>query len=95
MARNKSRFKRPKNRGFSGALAEKKTISSPKDLRYYADSGESCHVFNFEPAFVPGSCSLCDSRIVMLVEKTSLTSTYKGDVVLPFEKANIRLKKVL
>ena len=45
--------------------------------------------------FVQGSLTPCHARTVMLADKTSVMSTHMGEVVLPFEHANIRLQNVL
>ena len=73
---------------------DKTTVLPPKDHRTYNDSGATCHCFHCESYFVPGSLVPCQ-REVMLADKNSVTATHMGDVILPFENANIRLKHVL
>ncbi|MBW5416393.1 GAG-pre-integrase domain-containing protein, partial [Pseudomonas sp. MAG002Y] len=86
---------RPKKTEIAGSLVEKTTLSPPKDHRSYADSGATCHCFHSRSVFVQGSLTPCKPRHVMLADKTSVTSTHMGEVVLPFEHANIRLQNVL
>ena len=86
---------RSKKTEIAGSLVEKITLSPPKDHRSYADSGATCHCFHSRSVFVQGSFTPCEARTVMLADKTSVTSTHTGEVVLPFEHANIRLQNVL
>ena len=78
-----------------GATVEKTTLSPPHDLRSYADSGATVHCFHSEIAFVPGSLESCDERTIFLADKTCVKSNYCGDVLLPFQNANVRLKRAL
>jgi len=80
---------------FAGASVEKTTIVPPNDLRSYADSGATVHCFHSEAAFVPGSLELCETRTVLLADKTSVTATQCGEVIMPFENAVLRLKGAL
>ena len=79
----------------AGATVEKTTISPPRDHRSYADSGATVHCFHAESVFVPGSLRPCGERTVLLADKTPVTSEWSGEVVIPFENANIRLMDVL
>ena len=79
----------------AGAMVEKTTISPPCDLRSYADSGATVHCFHSDLAFVPGSLEPCETRTVMLADKRSVNSNQCGDVIIPFQNANIRLKGAL
>ena len=90
-----TRPKKPVNVEFAGASVESTTISPPKDLRSYAESGATCHCFHSKSAFVPNSLGPCVPRTVLLPNKMSVTATQMGEVLLPFENANIRLGKVL
>lgn len=79
----------------TGATVERTTIQPPDDHNTYADSGATVHCFHSNMCFVPGSLIACDTRTVMLADKTSVTAHVSGEVILPFEHANIRLKDVL
>lgn len=78
-----------------GNNMEQTTINPPKDHRTYHDSGATSHVFHSKESFVPGSIVECEPRIVLLADKSSVTASKRGQVILPFEHANIRLKEVL
>ena len=79
----------------AGAMVEKTTISPPRDHCSYADSGATVHCFHSESCFVPGSLKPCESKTVLLADETPVTSNLTGEVIIPFENANIRLKDVL
>lgn len=79
----------------AGAAVEKTTITPANDMRSYADSGATVHCFHSKSAFVPGSLQKCGARTVMLANKTSVESEYYGNVILPFENANVRLQRAL
>ena len=74
---------------------ERTTINPPKDDRTYHDSGATSHVYHTEDAFVPGSITECEPRTVLLADKSSIIASKQGEVILPFQNANIRLKCVL
>jgi len=74
---------------------ERTTINPPKDDRTYHDSGATSHVYHTEDAFVPGSLVGCEPRTVLLADKSSIIASKRGEVILPFDNANIRLKHVL
>jgi len=76
----------------AGAAVQKTSVLPPKDNRSYADSGATGHFFHCEDLFVPGSLKACDETTVLLADQTSVQSTQCGDVILPFQNANIRLK---
>ena len=78
-----------------GASVEKTTVNPPRDHSSYADSGATVHCFHSESFFVPGSLSECDTRTIMLADKTTVTANRSGEVVIPFENANVRLRNVL
>lgn len=82
--------------GIAGAAVQKvdkTSISPPKDHRSYADSGAICHFFHCDSDFVAGSLVPCEERTVMLADKTSVTATHVGEVILPFYNADVRLKR--
>lgn len=79
----------------AGAMITKTTICPPQNMASYADSGATVHCFHSENVFVAGTLESCDERIVMLADKTSVVAKECGDVILPFENANIRLKRAL
>ena len=81
--------------GYVAASVEKTTVDPPRDLCSYADSGATVHCFHSESVFVPGSLTECDTRTILLADKTSVTSSRSGDVIIPFENANVRLKGAL
>ena len=76
-------------------MIEKTTIVPPKDQGTYADSGATVHCFYSESSFVPESIVECETRTVMLADNTSVKASFCGDVILPFDHANIRLKRAL
>jgi GAG-pre-integrase domain len=65
-----------------------------KDVYSYIDSGATSLVFHNPRVFVPGSLSVCESRSIALADKSEVRATHFGEVVLPFENANIRLTGV-
>jgi hypothetical protein len=69
-------------------------VNAPKDFSSYIDSGATSHVFFHPRAFVPGSLEACDTRMISLADKSEIRATHSGEVVLPFENANIRLTDV-
>ena len=74
---------------------ERTTISPPKDHCTYYDSGATTHVFHCKDAFVKESLRDCEPRTVLLADKSPVTASKCGEVLLPFEYADIRLKSVL
>lgn len=44
---------------------------------------------------MPGSLAPCERRTVTLAGKTTVTTNICGEIILPFEKVNIRLQKAL
>ena len=80
---------------FAGTMIEKTTIVPPKDQGTYADSGATVHCFYSESSFVPESIVECETRTVMLADNTSIKASFCGDVILPFDHADIRLKRAL
>lgn len=74
---------------------EHTTVTPPKDDRTYHDSGATSHVYHSEDAFVTGSIAECEPCTVLLADKSSITASQRGEVILPFDNANIRLKHVL
>ena len=76
-------------------IVEKTTISPPADHRSYADSGATVHCFHTLEAFVPGSLKPCPRSTVLLANKSSVETNQCGEVILPFENANVRLRRVL
>lgn len=93
--------KAPKSAGKSGkveiagATVEKTTISPPNNRRSYSDSGATAHCYHDESAFIPGSLKACEPRTIMLADETSVVTKQCGDVLMPFEFANVRLTEVL
>ena len=71
------------------------TVRPPKDHCTYYDSGATTHVFYSEEAFVPGSIAHCAPKRVLLADKSSVTASKRGEVMLSFEHINIRLGSVL
>lgn len=81
-----------KNVEIAGTLLQKATVLPPRDNRSYADSGATAHFFHSQSLFVPGSMKECDPTTVLLADKTPVSSTECGDVIIPFRDANIRLR---
>ena len=79
----------------AGTMIEKTTITPPKDQRTYADSGATVHCFHSQSSFVPESMVQCEVRTVILADNTLVQTNLCGDVILPFEHVNIRLKRAL
>lgn len=79
----------------AGAAVEKTTITPRDVLRSYADSGETVHCFHSESAFVTESLQDCDTRTVLLTDKTYVQCDNFRNVIWRFENANIRLKRAL
>ena len=80
----------------AGTVVEKVTVAVPKNEHgTYADSGATVHCFHSKSAFVSCSITSCDPRTVMLADKSSVISRVCGEVILPFENANVRLRNVL
>jgi GAG-pre-integrase domain len=75
----------------AGATVDRTSVNVPKDRSSYIDSGATAHVFHNPRVFVPGSLSVCESRSIALAGKSEDRATHVGEVVLPFENANIRL----
>jgi hypothetical protein len=78
----------------AGATVARTSVNVPKDLSSYIDSGATAHVFHNPRVFVPGSLSICEPRSIALADKSEVCATHVGEVVLPFENANIRLTGV-
>eukprot|EP00171_Calliarthron_tuberculosum_P008425 IDg8425t1 len=78
-----------------GATVEKASISPPNDRRSYADSGATVHCFYNEFAFIAGSLKPCTPRTIMLADATPVVANKSGDVLVPLQNANIRLKEAL
>lgn len=76
----------------AGAVVHKTTVLPPQDNRSYADSGATGHFFHSHSLFDPVTIRKCETTMVVLADKTTVSSNKCGDVVLPFENANIRLK---
>lgn len=91
---NKSSKKKGKVELLS-ATVEKTTLSPPDGDLSYADSGATAHCFHSKSSLVPGTLQSCEEVTVLLADKTPVTASFFGDVILPFENANIRLKRVL
>lgn len=79
VAEDKPRLNKTK---ITGSLFEKTTLPPLEDLQWYNDSGSTCHFFHSRSAFKPGSLTPCDTRTVMLADKTSVTSTHMGEVII-------------
>lgn len=71
------------------------TVQPPKDHRTYYDSGATTHVFYSEQFFIIGSIEMCEPRTVLLADKSTVVASKRGEVLLPFKHANIRLTSVL
>ena len=93
--KNKSSPGKARKIKFAGTMIEKTTIAPPKDQGTYADSGATVHCFHSESSFVPESIVGCETRTVMLAHNTSVKTNFCGNVILPFDHANIRLKRAL
>jgi hypothetical protein len=78
----------------AGATVDRTSVNAPKDLSSYIDSGDTAHVFHNPRMFMPGSLAVCESRTISLADKSEVHATHSGEVVLPFENANIRLTGV-
>lgn len=70
---------------------EKISIEAPKDYCTYYDSGATSHVFHDEKEFIPGSLKEAETTIFHLADKSTVTSSNQGKVLLTFSNANIRL----
>jgi hypothetical protein len=66
------------------------SVNVPKDLPSYIDNCATSHVFYNPRVFVPCSLSVCESCTIALADKSEVCATHTGEVVLPFENANIR-----
>lgn len=96
--KNSPKEKKPRSIGeveLAGAVILKTTINPPHDSRTYADSGATVHCFNFVDLFVAGTLQECPPRDVMLVDKSCVTAEKCGDLLLPFENANVMLKNAM
>lgn len=76
----------------SGENKEKSTVIPRKDFRSYADSAATGHSFHSKLLFVPGSLRKCYQTTILLADKMSVTANKCGEVIFPFENANISLK---
>lgn len=74
---------------------ERTTVSPPNDLRTYYDSGATSHVFNSETVLKQGTLTECIPCTVLLADKSSVVASKRGEVIVQFENADIRLTKVL
>jgi len=72
----------------AASLREHTTVAPPNDLRNYADSGATIHLFIEQMFFIPGSIVECEIRTV------SVADIY-GEVILRCININIRLTDVL
>lgn len=76
-------------------MIEKTCVIPPQDLRCYADSGTTSHVFHNTDAFAPGSLTRYDPRKVSLADKSMVTATHSGEVIIPLEHVNMRRRNIL
>lgn len=74
---------------------ERTTVNPPEDLGTYYDSGATSHVFHSMNVFEPGTLHECEPCTVLLADKSSVVASKCGEVIIPFEHADIRLGKVL
>lgn len=58
----------------AGSVVEKTTISRPDNLQAYANIGTTTNCFSSEDSFDSGTIRSCDYRIVLLADKTSVTT---------------------
>lgn len=79
----------------AGTIIEETTVNPPSDHRSYADSGATAHCFHDASSFIQGTLRSCTPRTIILADGTSVAATQCGDVLMPFESANIRLSDVL
>lgn len=79
----------------AGSVVEKTTITPPKDLKTYADSGATIHCFYDKTLFTAGSLVNCDERTILFADKTSSVSSLMGEVKIEIEHAILRLEDVL
>lgn len=81
----------------AGMSLEKSTVLPPSlgNMDTYADSGATSHFFCSESVFVPSSLHDVDGRKILLADNTTVTATQRGDVILPFTNANLRLTDAL
>ena len=64
-------------------------------VKTFADSGATTHCFQSRSYFVPGTLRSCNPTTIILADKRTIHANEMGDVIIPFEKANLRLKNAL
>lgn len=79
----------------AGSIVKKFIIEAPKDIHTYAVSGETVPVFHNDDLFDPNLTRSCESRTVLLADKSYIKASYFGEVIISFKKVDIRLEHVL
>ena len=81
--------------GSVSQITDRRSITPPGDSGTYHDSGATAHVFHDIRVFARDSIKECEPRNVLLADKSTVSAKYLGEVILPFNHFNIRLRQVL
>lgn len=87
--------KKESNVEFAGCVTDRTTVHPPQDSKTYADSGASTHLFHDRDAFVSASLGVCSKRMIILADRSEVSSSFSGEVIIPFDDCVVRLKNVL
>lgn len=61
----------------------------------FADRGANANCFQSRLKFAPGTLKSCSPRTIILADESTVVASEIGEVIIPFEIANLRLKDVL
>lgn len=80
---------------FAGTVQEFRSIQPPNNMKTYADSGASVHIFQVQNVFAPMSLVLCAPRSVVLPNNVSVQAEKCREVLIEMQNCGLRLTQVL